>query len=208
MASLLQLDATAQAAAVRNGEISPVELVQLAIDAVEQLNPKLNAVITPMYEQALEIAKRDLADGPFKGVPMLMKDGIAAYKGVRQTSGSKLYKNYVSKEDSELVRRYKQAGFIIIGKTNMPEFGLLPGTEPQFFGSTRNPWDENVTPGGSSGGSAAAVAARMVAVAHSNDGGGSIRNSSLLLRFVWSKTQSWPKPFRASIWRVGEWFGC
>ena len=175
MSSILQLDATAQAAAIKKGEISPAELVQLAIDAVERLNPKLNAVITPMYEQALELAKGALPDGPFKGVPMLMKDGIAAYKGIRQTSGSKLYEHFVSKEDSELVRRFKKAGFIIIGKTNMPEFGLLPGTEPRFFGPTRNPWDENCTPGGSSGGSAAAVAARIVSVAHSNDGGGSIR---------------------------------
>ena len=175
MNSILNLDATSQAALVRNGEVSPVELVELAVRATETLNPKLNAVITPMYEQALDIAKSDLKEAPFKGVPMLLKDGVATYGGVRMTSGSALGKNYVAEVDSELVRRLKKAGFIIIGKTNMPEFGMLPTTEPTAFGPTHNPWDTSLTPGGSSGGSAAAVAARMVALAHGNDGGGSIR---------------------------------
>ncbi len=175
MDSILNLDATAQADLIKKGLISPPELVRLAIDAIEELNPRLNAVITPMYEQAMELAEGKLPEAPFKGVPILLKDGVAAYAGVRMTSGSALAMQYIPDEDSTLVTRLKNAGFIIIGKTNMPEFGLLPTTEPTVFGPTRNPWNLNLTPGGSSGGSAAAVAARMVALAHGNDGGGSIR---------------------------------
>ncbi len=175
MDSILKLDATAQAALIKKGEITPLELVDLSIAAAEQLNPSLNAIITPMYEEARSLAKQALPDAPFKGVPLLLKDGIAAYKGVRFTTGSTLYKNNIAKHDSLLVQRYKAAGFIVIGKTNMPEFGMLPTTEPTEFGATHNPWDLNKTPGGSSGGSAAAVAARITALAHGNDGGGSIR---------------------------------
>jgi amidase len=155
--------------------MTPLELVDLSIAAIEKQNPTINAVITPMFEEARELAKQNLPDAPFKGVPMLLKDGVAAYKGVRFTSGSQLFKHNIAKHDSELVKRYKAAGFIVLGKTNMPEFGLLPTTEPTGFGATRNPWNINKTAGGSSGGSAAAVAARMVPLAHGNDGGGSIR---------------------------------
>lgn len=172
---LLHLDAIAQAEMIRKGKITPLELINLSIDAIEKLNPHLNAVITPMYEEARESAKKVDKNAPFAGVPMLLKDGIAAYKGVRMTSGSGLFQNFVPPYDSELVARFKKAGFIIIGKTNLPEFGLMPVTEPHTFGVTRNPWNTDLTPGGSSGGSAAAVAARIVAVAHGNDGGGSIR---------------------------------
>jgi len=175
MNAILQLDAISQASLIRKGEITPLELVDLSIAAIERLNPSLNAVITPMFEEARTLAKSALPNAPFKGVPMLLKDGLAAYKGVRFTSGSNLFKNNIAKYDSELVKRYKQAGFIVLGKTNMPEFGLLPTTEPAAFGASHNPWDTTRTPGGSSGGSAAAVAARMVALAHGNDGGGSIR---------------------------------
>jgi len=171
----LQLDATAQAALIKKGELTPLELVDLSIAAAEALNPELNAIITPMYEEARKIAKQEMPDAPFKGVPILLKDGIAAYKGVRFTMGSTLYKNNIANYDSLLVQRYKEAGFIVIGKTNMPEYGMLPTTEPTEFGATHNPWDLTKTPGGSSGGSAAAVAARIVALAHGNDGGGSIR---------------------------------
>ncbi len=175
MNDILQLDAIGQAQLIQQGKISPTELVQTTIDAIENLNPKLNAVITPMYEEALEKASGQLEDAPFKGVPILIKDGVASVKGVRMTSGSKMYKNFKAKEDSTLVQRLRKAGFIIVGKTNLPEFGLLPVTEPEFLGACRNPWNTDLTPGGSSGGSASAVAARMVAVAHGNDGGGSIR---------------------------------
>ena len=172
---ILQLDAIAQADLIRKGEITSLELVNLSIEAIERLNPHLNAVITPMYETARQATEKIDKNAPFAGVPMLLKDGVAAYKGVRMTSGSSLFKNYVAQFDSELVRRLKKAGFIVIGKASLPEFGLMPVTEPSAFGACRNPWNTELTPGGSSGGSASAVAARMVALAHGNDGGGSIR---------------------------------
>ena len=169
------LDATAQAEMVRRKEVKPSELVEAAIERVEQLNPQLNAVITPMYEQAREEAKGELPEGPFTGVPFLLKDIIAACRGVRLASGSRFFMDNVPGSDSELVVRLRRAGLVIIGKTNVPEFGILPTTEPHAFGPTRNPWDTGLTPGGSSGGSGAAVAAGMVPMAHGNDGGGSIR---------------------------------
>ena len=175
MQEILQLDAIAQAEKIKNGQISPLELVNGSIAAIEKLNPTLNAVITPMFEQAREAVESVDMDAPFAGVPMVLKDGIATYQGIPQSQGSTLFRNNISAEDSELVKRYKQAGFVIVGKTNMPEFGLLPTTEPTAFGPTKNPWDISKTPGGSSGGTAAAVAARMVALGHGNDGGGSIR---------------------------------
>ncbi len=172
---LRYLDATAQAELIRKGEVKAIELVDAAIERVERLNPKLNAVVTPMYEQGRQVAKGPLPDGPFTGVPFLLKDLIAEYAGVRLTEGSAFLKDFVPDHDSELVVRLKRAGLIIIGKTNTPEFGTLPTTEPRLFGPTRNPWDPSRMPGGSSGGSAAAVAAGMVPMAHGNDAGGSIR---------------------------------
>jgi len=169
------LDATAQAQLIKKKEIKPIELVEAAIERIERLNPTLNAVITPMYDQAREAAKSKILKGPFSGVPFLLKDLLAEYAGVRFTEGSAFLRDYVSDHDSELVVRIKKAGLIICGKTNTPEFGWLPTTEPMLFGPTRNPWDINKTPGGSSGGSAAAVASGMVPMAHGNDGGGSIR---------------------------------
>jgi amidase len=173
--AFVTLDAMAQAELVRRKEVQPVELVEAAIKRIEQLNPALNAVITPMYEAALAAANGPLPDGPFKGVPFLLKDLGAMYGGVRMSSGSKLLINFKPALDSELTSRYKRAGLIVVGKTNTPEFGLLPTTEPQLFGPTRNPWNTTRTAGGSSGGSAAAVAAGFVPMAHGSDGGGSIR---------------------------------
>jgi amidase len=160
---------------VRKKEVKPRELVEEAISRIEKLNPQLNAVIYKMYELARKAADGDLPDGSFKGVPFLMKDIIAAYAGVPLTNGSRFFKNFVPDHDSELTKRFKAAGLIVVGKTNTPEFGLVPITEPELFGPTNNPWDLSRTPGGSSGGSAAAVAARMVPLAHGADGGGSIR---------------------------------
>lgn len=172
---LAYLDATAQAQLVRNKEVQPIELVEAAIKRIERLNPALNAVITPMYDLARARATGELPDGPFRGVPFLLKDMMASYAGVRMAMGSKVLQNFVPNHDSELVKRLKRAGLIILGKTNTPEFGLLPTTEPELFGASRNPWDINRTTGGSSGGAAAAVTAGMVPMAHANDGGGSIR---------------------------------
>jgi amidase len=169
------LDATAQAELVRRREVVPLELVDAAIARIERLNPAINAVITPLFEQARATAKGQLPDGPFRGVPFLLKDLLALYAGAPLHAGSASMLGFVPDHDSELVARLKRAGLIILGKTNTPEFGLLPTTEPRLFGPTRNPWDTGRTPGGSSGGSAAAVAAGMVAMAHGNDGGGSIR---------------------------------
>jgi amidase len=169
------LDATAQAELVRVKQVKPLELVDTAIARIERLNPTLNAVITPMFESARIAALGPLPDGPFRGVPFLLKDLIAAYAGVRMASGSLSLQEFVPEHDSELVARLKLAGLIIVGKTNTPEFGILPTTEPRLFGSSRNPWAPMRTTGGSSGGSAAAVAAGMVPMAHANDGGGSIR---------------------------------
>ncbi len=172
---LAYLDATAQAQLVRNKEVEPLELVEAAIERIERLNPTLNAVITPMYDLARTRASGGLPEGPFRGVPFLLKDIMASHAGVRMAMGSKLLQNFVPDHDSELVVRLKRAGLVILGKTNTPEFGILPTTEPELFGASRNPWDIDRTTGGSSGGSAAAVAAGMVPMAHANDGGGSIR---------------------------------
>lgn len=169
------LDATAQAELVRRKEVKAIELVEAAIERVERLNPTLNSVVTPMYETARDAAKAELPDGPFSGVPFLLKDLLASYAGVRMTAGSALLRDFVPDHDSELVVRLKRAGLIILGKTNTPEFGILPTTEPHLFGPSRNPWNTGRTTGGSSGGSAAAVAAGLVPMAHGNDGGGSIR---------------------------------
>lgn len=169
------LDATAQAELVQRREVKAIELVDAAIERIERLNPTLNAVITPMYEQARTTAISKLPGGPFDGVPFLLKDILASYGGVRMASGSAFLCDFVPDHDSELVARLKRAGLIILGKTNTPELGLLTTTEPRLFGPSCNPWDTERTPGGSSGGSSAAVASGMVPMAHANDAGGSLR---------------------------------
>lgn len=172
---ILLLDGIAQADLVRRREVQPIELVEAAINRIERVNPVVNSVITPMYEHAREMASKPSPDGPFAGVPFLLKDLIAEYAGARMTEGSNFLGEFTPNKDSELVRRLKRAGLIVIGKTNTPEFGIGVTTEPQRFGATHNPWDVSRTPGGSSGGSAAAVAARLVPMAHGNDTGGSLR---------------------------------
>ncbi len=175
MKRLMRLSATEQARLVRRREVSPRELLDAAINAIERLNPQLNAVVLPLYERAQEtLATLDL-NAPFAGVPLLLKDMLAEYAGTRMTEGSRFLRDYISPRDSELVARYRRAGFVIVGKTNTPEFASKPTTEPELFGKTGNPWNPGYSAGGSSGGSAAAVAAGMTAVAHANDGGGSIR---------------------------------
>jgi amidase len=168
-------DALGLADLVRNGEVSPRELVQAAIERIETLNPRINAVVHRMYDDALAAADQPLTDGPFAGVPFLLKDLLSLYAGAPTRNGSRIYEHYVASIDSELVRRYRKAGLIVVGKTNTPEFGLTPFTEPELFGPTRNPWDVARTSGGSSGGAAAAVASGMVPMAGGGDGGGSIR---------------------------------
>jgi amidase len=172
---LARMDALAQAELVRRRLATPLELVEAAIARTERWNPRLNAVVTLMYDRARDAARVPLPDGPFAGVPFLLKDLGAAYGGVPTTWGSAFLRDVVAEADSELVVRLKRSGLIILGKTNTPELGLSPTTEPALFGACHNPWDLGRTPGGSSGGSAAAVAAGMVPMAHANDGGGSIR---------------------------------
>ena len=174
MLDVTALDATAQADLVRRREVKPTELVEAAIQRLERLNPRLNAVVTPLFEEARTLAA-DAPDGPFHGVPFLLKDLQAFCGGVRHTAGSRLLGDFVAPIDSELVSRFRAAGLVVVGTTNTPEFGILPTTEPLRFGPARNPWDPTRSTGGSSGGSAAAVAARCVPMAHANDGGGSIR---------------------------------
>jgi amidase len=169
------LDATALAALVRQKQVKAIELVEAAIERIERLNPTLNAVVTPMFEQARRATAGKLPDSPFAGVPFLLKDLGAPYAGVRMTMGTAFLRDFVPDHESELVTRLRRAGLIIVGKTNTPELGILPTTEPRLFGPSHNPWDVHRTPGGSSGGSAAAVAARFVPMAHANDAGGSIR---------------------------------
>jgi amidase len=175
MTDLHRLDATALAELVRGKKASPRELVDHAIARIEKLNPTLNAVILPLFEAARKQADAPVGSGPFAGVPYLVKDILAAVKDVPLTSGSRMLADFVPDHDSVLVERLRRAGFIFVGKTNTPEFGFLPTTEPVLFGACKNPWDTTRTTGGSSGGSAAAVAARMVPAAHASDGGGSIR---------------------------------
>ena len=174
---LARLDATAQAKLVRTGEVSPTELVDAAISRIEAVNGELNAVIHPLFDEARELAAGELPDGPFKGVPLLMKDLGPAFAGHPMHLGMRFLKEagFRSPLDTYLAQRFRDAGFVTVGRTNTPELGILPTTEPDAYGPTHNPWDLSRSPAGSSGGSAAAVASGMVAVAHANDGGGSIR---------------------------------
>src|SRR4030042_5546979 len=126
---------------VRRKEVKPRELVEEAIGRIEKLNPQLNAVICKMYELARKAGDGDLPNGPFRGVPFLMKDILMAYAGVPLTNGRRFFKDFIPDHDSELVKRFKAAGIIVLGKTNTPEFGLVPITEPELFGPTSNPWD-------------------------------------------------------------------
>jgi amidase len=170
-----KFDGLGLAELVRTRQIAPADLVEEAISRIEVHNPKLNAVVYKLYDQARTAAKGDLPDGPFKGVPFLLKDMHATVKGVPTSCGTRMLKDVPQPHDNEIVRRYRAAGVILLGKTNVPEFSLMPYTEPEAFGPTHNPWDFTRTPGGSSGGSAAAVAARLVPLSGGADGGGSIR---------------------------------
>jgi amidase len=164
------------AAMVRAGEISSRELVQTSLERIEELNPMLNAFVQVDEEGALATADQIGAgdERPFAGVPIAIKNNRPV-KGLRLTYGCPLMAEHVAPYDHNITRRIREAGFVIVGTTTLPEYGILPVSEARMFGPTRNPWDLERTPGGSSGGAAAAVAAGIVPVAHGNDGGGSIR---------------------------------
>jgi len=170
------MDATEQAQRVAAREVSAAELVAESIAHAELVNPTLNAIIHPRYERALEDAHAGVT-GPFAGVPMVVKDLNCAIAGEPHHMGARFLKaaHFVAERDSYLARKFREAGFIPIGRTNTPEFGSTITTEPLAYGPTRNPWNTEHSTGGSSGGSAACVAAHVVAVGHANDGGGSIR---------------------------------
>lgn len=172
------MDATDQAALVASGEASPGELLEAAIERIERIDPALNAVVIRWFAHARETAASpDLPNGPFRGVPFLIKDLFADYAGQRISNGNVALKeaHFIADADTTLVSRYRGAGLVIAGRTNSPELGSVPTTEPVAWGATHNPWDTTRTPGGSSGGAAAAVASGMVPFAHASDGGGSIR---------------------------------
>jgi len=172
------LDATGQAELVRGGDASPAELVDAAIARIECLNPTLNAVITPLFDKARQQARaRDLPAGPFRGVPFVLKDLLGYTAGDPLHMGTRVLRDagFTAPHDAYLAHKLRAAGFVFVGRTNTPELGTLPTTEPDAYGPTRNPWDTGRSTGGSSGGSAAAVASGMVPAGHANDGGGSIR---------------------------------
>ena len=177
MTDLSTLDAIAQAELVRRGAASPIELVDAAIARIEKCNDELNAVIHPLFDRARVAANGILPDGPFRGVPIVIKDLDGTLAGAPYHGGNKLLKElkYTPEITSYLFSKLEEAGFVIVGKTNTPELGLMPSAEPLAYGPTHNPWDVTRSAGGSSGGSAAAVAAGLVPVAHAGDGGGSIR---------------------------------
>jgi len=172
---VLALDGMGQAALVRRGDVTAAELVEAAIGRIERGNAAVNAVVRPMFVEARAAVRQGVPAGPFEGVPFLLKDLMAAFAGVPMAAGTRFLRDFVPDHDSELVARFKRAGLVVLGKTNTPELGLVPTTEPHLFGASRNPWDLERSTGGSSGGSAAAVAAGLVPFAHGNDGGGSIR---------------------------------
>src|SRR4051812_14085324 len=174
---LARMDATDQAELVRTGKVSAAELVEAAIARIEKVNPELNAVIHPLFDDARKEAADPLPDGPFTGVPMVLKDLVCYSAGHPFHEGMRFLKaqGWTEEEDQYLAAKFRAAGFVFVGKTNTPELGILPTSEPDAHGATRNPWNTEHSTGGSSGGSAAAVASGMVPVGHANDGGGSIR---------------------------------
>lgn len=160
---------------VARKEVTPAEILEAALDAVDRVNPRINAIVTGMRSEAQAQLCNGLPAGPLMGVPIAVKDEYISCASVPNNSSSRLCQGYARSYDSELVRRYRQAGILIIGKTNLPEFGASVTTEPVFNGRCNNPWNPAYTTGGSSGGSAAAVAAGIVPIAYANDGAGSIR---------------------------------
>jgi amidase len=187
---LTWMDAVGQAELVAKGKVTPRELVEAAIARIEKVNPALNAVVTPLFEKARVQAASALPNGPFRGVPFLLKDLICATAGDPLYNGNRLMKSLgmTSPIDTNLAARYRAAGLVFLGKTATPEFGLTATSEALAYGPTKNPWDVTRSPGGSSGGSAAAVASGMVPAAHANDGGGSIRIPASACGLVGLKT--------------------
>jgi amidase/6-aminohexanoate-cyclic-dimer hydrolase len=167
-------DAVGLAEVVRKKHVSAIELLDEAIARTTRVDPRINAIVVKHYDYAQQQIDKGLPDGPFAGVPFLLKD-LEFLEGTRTTSGASIYKDHMAGHTGTLAQRFLGAGLIIFGKSSTPEFGLMPTTESRLFGPTRNPWNLEHSSGGSSGGAGAAVAARIVPVAHASDGGGSIR---------------------------------
>ena len=199
-------DATALAERIRNRETTAEEVLEQSISRMELINPGINAVIHPLFKKArAQLANGEISVGPFHGVPLLVKDLLCATEGDPYHAGMGLLRehNWVAKSDSYLAQRFRQAGFIIVGRTNTPELGASATTEPHTYGPTRNPWNTRHSTGGSSGGSAAAVATGMVPVAHGNDMGGSIRipaGACGLLGLKPSRGRITPGPEHVQVW--------
>jgi amidase/6-aminohexanoate-cyclic-dimer hydrolase len=170
-----RFDALGLADLIRRRRASAEEVLEAALTRTREVNGRINAIVVPMFEEAQARVRAGLPNGPFTGVPYLLKDLGVYYTGFRTTAGCRFNADYVADHDSELTRRYKEAGLVIFGKSASPEFGLTTSTESALFGATRNPWNVERVAGGSSGGAAAAVAAGIVPAAHATDGGGSIR---------------------------------
>lgn len=198
-------DALGLAEQVKKGEVSSRELVDVAIDCIEEINPALNAVIAKRYDYARGLADRADAKTPFAGVPFLLKDLAIEWEGFPVTNGSAYFKDYVASSSWELCDRIKAAGLIPLGKTNVPENGFSASTEPRLYGPTKNPWHPDIVAGGSSGGSGAAVASRMVPIADASDGGGSIRLPASLNGLVGLKPSRGRITFGPEL--VDFWYG-
>lgn len=168
-------DALALAELVRKGSVAPQQLLDIAIRRAEAVNPSLNIIVTKLYDVAMGMLQTFPKDAPFAGVPFLIKDLSIHVSETPMQSGCKGYEGFITPKDGELTERLRASGFVFMGKSATPEFGLTPFTEPRAFGVSRNPWNNRYTTGGSSGGSAAAVAAGIVPIATASDGGGSIR---------------------------------
>ena len=168
-------DATDLAGLVARREVSALELLEEAIERAERVNPRLNALVYPWYDHARERVSEGLPEGPFHGVPFLLKDLYEDYGGQKQSNGCRALAETVAESDCEMVSRYKSAGLAIFGRTTSPEFGLSTTTESALHGATRNPWNPDLTSGGSSGGASSMVAAGVLPIANASDGGGSIR---------------------------------
>lgn len=168
-------DALGLAELVHKGEVTPAELVEAAVTTIEGVNPQLNAVIHRLYDMGRERAEVVDRDAPFAGVPFLLKELASSWDGAPNTNSCRYLKDVVADFDTEAVKRMKAAGLVLVGKSNAPENGWSITTEPELYGATRNPWNADITAGGSSGGTAAAVASRMVPIGEASDGAGSIR---------------------------------
>ncbi len=200
----IEYDALGLAELVRKGDVSADELLGIAEELVTDLNPKLNAVTLMMFDHAKVELGRGLPAGPLSGVPFLLKDLLVSYAGVPTSSGSKLFEGWTRPYDSEILKRWREAGLVVIGKTNTPELGSSGSTEPIANGATHNPWKLGYTTGGSSGGSAAAVASGMVPVAHANDGGGSIRGPASCCGLVGLKPTRGRNPLGPDAGQIWE----